>query len=69
MKAQEPQTSHDPDALLTYRQVAALAGVSERTIWTAAASGEIPPIRIGRCVRFRRSAVHEWLRELEEAGR
>lgn len=43
-----------PDPLLvTPREAARLLSVSERTLWSIAAAGEIPRVRIGRAVRYR----------------
>lgn len=65
MRVHNVSIPSDPDSLLSYRQAAALLGVSERTIWSVAQAGEIPIIRIGRCVRFRRAAVIDWIRQRE----
>ena len=65
MRVHNVSIPSDPDSLLSYRQAAALLGVSERTIWSVAQAGEIPTIRIGRCVRFRRAAVIDWIRQRE----
>lgn len=44
----------EPDPLLvTPREAARLLAVSERTLWSLAAAGEIPRVRIGRAVRYR----------------
>ena len=65
MRVHNVSIPSDPDSLLSYRQAAALLGVRERTIWSVAQAGEIPIIRIGRCVRFRRAAVIDWIRQRE----
>lgn len=45
--------SRDPVApLLTYKQAAAVLGVTERTIWTLVNRGSLPVVRFGRSVRI-----------------
>jgi excisionase family DNA binding protein len=59
----------DADALLDVEQVAALLGVSTRTIkrlTVAGKRGGIPFVRIGRQLRFRPLAIERWLRESEK---
>ena len=47
-------TTPPPSPLLvTPREAARLLAVSERTLWSLAAAGEIPRVRIGRAVRYR----------------
>ncbi len=41
------------DRLLRTDEVAALLGVSRRLVQRLASSNQLPPIRIGRAVRFR----------------
>ncbi|MBX3322459.1 MAG: helix-turn-helix domain-containing protein [Phycisphaeraceae bacterium] len=48
---------HDPaspmmDRLLTYREVAAVLGVSDRAVWTLVDEGKLPAVRFGRSVRI-----------------
>lgn len=45
---------------LTYPQAAALLQVSERTLWTWVHERGVPHFRIGRTVRFSRSALLRW---------
>ncbi len=56
---------HDNGAepvLLDVRQVAALLGVSTRTVYRLADSGLMPrPVRLGALVRWPRAAVEEWI--------
>lgn len=47
--------------LLTYRDVADLLRVSERTVWTLVKEGKLKACRIGRLVRVREEAVQEYL--------
>jgi excisionase family DNA binding protein len=51
------------ESLVTIRDVAAMASLSERTIHRMIENGEIcRPIYFGRAVRFQRSAVERWLK-------
>ena len=34
-------------------------------VWSLCRDGEIPHVRFGRHLRFRRQAIEEWLRERE----
>lgn len=55
---------------LTARDVAVALGISERSVWRMASSGEIPPpVRIGRCSRWRRSSLDAWLEKEERRVR
>ena len=45
-------SAEGPAPLLTYRQVAKLLAVSERTIFTLAKRGDLPGVKIGGQVRF-----------------
>jgi len=40
------------EKLLTYKQAGELLGVTERTVWTLVADGELPAVRFGRSVRI-----------------
>jgi excisionase family DNA binding protein len=50
-------TRHHSDSLLTTRQVAARLQISMRTVRRLAAQGALPPVRIGRLVRFHQHDV------------
>ena len=56
------------DKYLTVKEVAALMGVSTRTLWRWIQLGRLTPLRIGKGIRFSREQV---LREIEtqEFGR
>lgn len=41
---------HRPDQLLAMSEVAALLGVSKRTLWSWIAAGRLPVVRLGRRV-------------------
>ena len=62
----ESEVQNNPNspqkAALGARDVAALLGVSARHVWSLHAQGGIPrPIRLGRCVRWRRRELLTWL--------
>lgn len=40
------------EKLLTYKQAGVLLGVTDRTVWTLVADGELPAVRFGRSVRI-----------------
>lgn len=52
----------DSDHLLTKEDVAERLQVSERTVDTLAASGELQKIKVRRCVRFSPQAVDAYVR-------
>ncbi len=48
--------------LLTAEEVAAMLGVSERTLWRLLSAGKVPkPVRFGRNTRWREAEVKEWI--------
>lgn len=48
--------------LLTAEEVAAMLGVSERTLWRLLSAGKIPqPVRIGRNTRWRVAEIRDWI--------
>lgn len=49
--------------LLTTREMAEYLRLREETILRKVRKGEIPAIRIGRCLRFPQELIEEWLRE------
>ena len=49
--------------LLTAKEVAGLLRVSPRHVDNLVKAGAmVAPVRLGRCVRWRRDAVEEWIR-------
>lgn len=58
----------DMAALLTFKQGAEFLAVSARTLWTLVNSGQLPHVRIGRLIRFRREALVDWTLD-NERGR
>ena len=49
------------ERLLTYKQAADVLGVTERTIFTLAKTGELRAVRFGRSVRFDPSDLCEFI--------
>jgi prophage regulatory protein len=48
--------------LLAAEEVAAMLGVSERTLWRLLSAGKVPkPVRFGRNTRWRVDEVKEWI--------
>ena len=56
------------DLLLTADEVAALLRVTRTWVYAEARAGRIPHVRLGRYVRYRRSAVEAWVEQLEAAS-
>ena len=51
-----------PSLFMTADELAALLNVSKRTIWRMKVLGTLPQaVRLGRSVRWQRSAVLEWI--------
>ena len=50
-----------PALLLTPQQAADDLAISPRKLWTMTASGEIPCVRIGRCVRYPLGDLRRWI--------
>ena len=55
--------------LITVRQLSEMLNVSQKTLYSAVAKGRIPYLKIGSSVRFRPSAIREWLKNREYPGR
>jgi excisionase family DNA binding protein len=56
-------------ALLNADEVAAMLGISERTLWRLLSAGKVPePVRFGRSTRWRLADVKEWIEEGCPAG-
>jgi len=58
---------HEP-LLLRAAEVARLLGVGRTKVFEMMAAGELPVIRMGRCVRVPRRELHEWLRQRTIGG-
>ena len=62
--------------LASVRDVSDWLGVSPKTIYAWVASGKLPYVKLGSSVKFRPSAIREWLknreylpRELQQSSR
>ena len=55
--------------LLTVDDIAELTGMGRDWIYAQVRAGQIPHIRMGRNVRFRETAIDEWLTELEQRSK
>jgi len=49
--------------LLDSRQIAQLLAISRTKVFQLIARGEVPVVRIGRCVRVPRSSLQDWVRD------
>ena len=58
----------DYDRLLTAEEVAALLSVPTRWVREHTRSGTLPHVRLGRYVRYRLSAILEWVEQQEQGG-
>jgi len=56
------------DSLLTAEEVAALLQVTCSWVYAETRQSRIPHLRLGRYVRYRRSALDEWMREVERSS-
>jgi excisionase family DNA binding protein len=61
MKNHDAQVSADSGQLLSIDDVAALLGVSRRTVYRLTWRGEISACRVGERLRYRRSAIETYL--------
>jgi excisionase family DNA binding protein len=59
----------DPDRCLSFREGCAFLGIKRRKGWEMVNAGELPHLRVGRLIRFRRSRLVEWCAEREKGGR
>ena len=54
--------------LLTPQQAAQTLAISPRKLWGMTASGEIPHLRVGRCVRYPLDDLQRWIDAQQEGG-
>ncbi len=55
---------------LSAAEVAGALGISVRSVWRMASTGEIPPaVKIGRCARWRCASLEAWLQKEERRAR
>jgi len=55
----------DDDKLLTAGEVAELIRVTRAWVYAGTRRNAIPHLRLGRYVRYRRSAIEAWMRAVE----
>ncbi len=56
-----------PEGLMTVDELASYLSISTGTIYNRVSKGEIPFVKVGAAVRFRRSEIDRWVEE--QAGR
>ena len=54
--------------LLTPQQAAMALAISPRKLWGITDSGEIPHVRVGRCVRYLLDDLQRWIDAQKEGG-
>ena len=62
------QTDQASPILLTPQKAAEALAISPRKLWAMTASGEIPPVRIGRCVRYPVDALRRFIEANKKGG-
>jgi len=55
--------------LVSSREAAERLSVCERTVWTLQNSGELPSVRIGRCIRFDLDDLSAWVEARKRGGK
>jgi excisionase family DNA binding protein len=55
----------DPDRLLTFLEGCSLLRMGRRWTWSRCNDGTLPHLRLGRSIRFRRSALLEFVQRQE----
>lgn len=61
--------STKPTLLLTPREAAEALAISPRKLWGMTASGELPHVRLGRCVRYPVAELQSWIAKQSEGSR
>jgi excisionase family DNA binding protein len=54
--------------LLTAAEAAKLLAISERTLWSLSAAGEVPRVKIRKAVRYRIADLQAYINRLAEKG-
>ncbi len=57
------QNNISDDRLLTVEEVGRYLGFAPGTIYNKAARGEIPSVKLGSALRFRKSEIDRWIDE------
>ena len=60
--------THMSQSLLTASDVARILGVPTSWVYEQSRRGRIPTVTLGRYRRYRREAIDDWLREIENPG-
>ena len=55
--------SANPEKLLTVADVCEILNMSSAFVYAASARGELPAIRVGRCLRFRKEDIERYCEE------
>lgn len=55
--------------LLTVEEAAQHLGIGRTLAWQLVQKGELPVVRLGRCVRVPRRALEEWIARQAQGGR
>jgi len=61
-------TSKTPTLLYTAREAAEALAISRRKLWSMTASGEIPHIRFGKCVRYSIDDLNRLIESRKKGG-
>ena len=61
-------TPTKPALLLTPLEAAKALAISPRKLWGMTASGEIPSIRLGRCLRYPADQLQRWIDDQVKGG-
>jgi excisionase family DNA binding protein len=62
---QETPTANEQDPLLTADEVATLMRVTRAWVYAETRRDALPHLRLGRYIRYRRSAIEAWLATVE----
>lgn len=54
--------------LLNASETAKALAISERTLWALTASGQVPHLRIGRCLRYDSEDLRRWVDAKKKGG-
>jgi excisionase family DNA binding protein len=70
-RADRDHDHHHPsfDEVITANEVAALLRMTAAWVYAETRCNRIPHMRLGRYVRYRRSAIESWMATLEDEGR
>lgn len=65
----QPESSVTAEPLLVNsREAARLLSLSERSLWSLSASGEIPRIKVNKCVRYSVEDLRDWIARKKKEG-